>query len=155
MRIVEAGIGYFTEAVVTDIERFMNDGFSREIPRRVFCPYRFKNFVFDLLTLTPSVAYLVFDDDNEGRCEGVFVGVIAPDVVTSDMLGTQLVWRVSDKARGNGMPLLEIFTEWCRKHGATKIIVAGGHGKASQNRLAIKLRLRGFEPVTEHWMRGV
>jgi len=153
MRIEQARTEHFTHLIVEDIEKFMNDGFSDEIPRRKFDAVRFKMMVAAILNDLNAVAFLLFDDHN--RCQGIFVGVIAPDVVTADMIGTQLVWRVSKQGKGYGMGLLSLFTEWCEKNGATKVVVAGGHGEDRKRRLAIKLRLMGFEPVIEHWMRGV
>jgi hypothetical protein len=153
MRIEQARTEHFTHLIVEDIEKFMNDGFSDEIPRRKFDAVRFKMMISAVLSDLNSVAFLLFDDQN--RCQGIFMGVIAPDIVTSEMLGTQLVWRVSKQGKGYGMGLLCFFAKWCEKNGATQVVVAGGHGEERKKRLAIKLRLLGFEPVTSMWMRGI
>ncbi len=153
MRIEQARTEHFTYLIVEDIEKFMNDGFGDEIPRRKFDAVRFKLMIAAVLENINSVAFLMFDNNN--RCQGILVGIIAPDIVTADMIGTQLVWRVSKQGKGYGMGLLSLFMEWCEKNGATQIVVAGGHGEERERRLAIKLKLQGFEPVTTHWMRGV
>jgi hypothetical protein len=153
MRIERAKVSDFTSLIVDDISKFMNDGFAVEVPPRKFDPVRFKLMVSIILENTDAVAYLLFDSHN--RCQGVFIGVIAPDIVTSDELGTQLVWRVSGDGKGYGMELLRAFTDWCRIRGATKVVAAGGHGDEQKNRLAIKLRLQGFSPAIEHWVRRV
>lgn len=130
------------------LEKLFNEGFARELCPRTFSWKNFTNYWELVLQLPWSALWLMLDE--EGEVIGVIGGVTYPDIVTADLIGVEVCWRMANEQKGKGLgwELFFTFLKWAIEQGATRIVTHKGLAKNSRSDEMFdeKIREVGFSP---------
>ena len=149
MTIQKATLDHLTPEAMRDIEGILTDGFTKELPKRVYSWKHFAQYWELSLNFPWNALWLLYDNEEE-HVVGFIGGTIYPDIVSDAIIAAETCWRTapSVKGKGAGWDLLATFMEWAGACGATRIGIHRMLSKdmLSDERFDTKVRQLGFYP---------
>lgn len=133
-----------------DIERYIEEGLTKEPLTRRLDRQNFEKMVLALLENENFGCFIALDGEG---CVGHFMGILHHDLITGQLTGTELSWRVSPARNGEGIghDLMLGFLMWARHMGCVCFAISSGNNPTVRSKMNQKFLDCGFEKYTESW----